>query len=228
MEPYSSRQVELCFKVLPKETKIALDYLASQDWMRDSNFYLAGGTALALSMGHRKSVDLDFFTRDKTFNNTELLRNLSSAEDLVVDINKEDTFYARLFKAKVSFISYPFFLPKKDFVNYGGIRILHPFDVSSMKVVAISQRGKKRDFFDLYWYATNIEKLENIIERLKDQYPSVAHDYHHILKSLTYFEDAENDPNPVIYFDADWDKVKEFFRKEVPLVIKKLIKLNED
>ena len=227
MEPYSSGKIELHFDVLPKETKVALEYLASQDWMRNSNFYLAGGTALALSMGHRKSVDLDFFTKDKSFNNVKLLKNLSLAENLVTDINKEDTVYVRLFKAKVSFISYPFFVPKKDFITYGGVRILEPSDVSVMKIIAISQRGKKRDFFDLYWYANNIENLENVIKKLKHQYPSVAHDYHHILKSLTYFEDAESDPDPIIYFDATWDKVKEFFKKETPDIIKKLINIKD-
>ena len=104
-----------------KKRKVALEYLASQDWMRNSNFYLAGGTALALSMGHRKSVDLDFFTKDKSFNNVKLLKNLSLAENLVTDINKEDTVYVRLFKAKVSFISYPFSFPK-DFITYGGVK----------------------------------------------------------------------------------------------------------
>ncbi|MDD4358677.1 MAG: nucleotidyl transferase AbiEii/AbiGii toxin family protein [Candidatus Pacebacteria bacterium] len=190
--------------------------------------YLAGGTALALSMGHCKSIDFEFFTKDKSFNNVALLKNLSLAENFVVDINKEDTVYVRLFKAKVSFISYPFFVPKKDFIAYGGVGILEPSDVSAMKIIAISQRGKKRDFFDLYWYLNNIESLENVIKRLKHQYPSVAHDYHHILKSLTYFEDAENDPYPIIYFDADWNKVKEFFKKEIPLLTKKSINLNED
>lgn len=95
-----------------------------------------------------------------------------------------------------------------------------------MKVIAVSQRGRKRDFFDLYWCAHNIESLENLIKRLKAQYPSVAHDYHHILKSLVYFDDAENDPEPEINFPIDWERVKEFFRQEVPVITRRLIELS--
>jgi len=92
-----------------------------------------------------------------------------------------------------------------------------------MKVIAISQRGRKRDFFDLYWCAKNLEPLEKLIGRLKTQYPSVAHDYHHILKSLVYFHDAENDPEPMIYFKASWKEVKNFFKKEIPIITQKMI-----
>jgi len=92
-----------------------------------------------------------------------------------------------------------------------------------MKIIAISQRGRKRDFFDVYWCAKNIESLENIIKRLSVQYPSVAHDFHHILKSLVYFEDAESDPEPEIYFKAGWQEVKEFFKKEIPVITNRII-----
>ena len=93
-----------------------------------------------------------------------------------------------------------------------------------MKITAISQRGRKRDFFDLYWCANHVEPLEQIIKRLKVQYPSVAHDYHHILKSLVYFADAEGDPEPIIYFDSNWRKVKKFFTKEVPQIALRIMK----
>ncbi|MBI4128310.1 MAG: nucleotidyl transferase AbiEii/AbiGii toxin family protein, partial [Parcubacteria group bacterium] len=69
-------------------------------------------------------------------------------------------------------------------------------DIAVMKIIVISQRGRKRDFVDLYWYAQHVEPLGAVLERLPDQYPTVAHDYHHILKSLIYFADAEEDPMP--------------------------------
>ena len=95
-----------------------------------------------------------------------------------------------------------------------------------MKIVAISQRGRKRDFFDLYWCAKNIEPLEKTIKRLKIKYPSVAHDYHHILKSLVYFNDAENDPVPEINFKVSWNEVKRFFKTEIPKITKDIMRLN--
>jgi len=100
-------------------------------------------------------------------------------------------------------------------------------DVAVMKIIAISQRGRKRDFFDLYWCVKNLGPLIDTLKKLKKQYPSVAHDYHHILKSLVYFADAESDPNPEIYFKADWKEVKNFFRKEVPKVAREAMRLDK-
>lgn len=223
MESCSGGKIDLHLDFLPKETKKALDFLSRQKWLEDSEWYLAGGTALALQAGHRKSVDLDFFTKESLFDNNELLERLLSSGESEADINKENTVYARLFKAKVSFISYPFFIPKQEFIKYGTVKMLQPMDIAVMKIIAISQRGKKRDFFDLYWCVKNIDSLENIISKLPIQYPSVGHNYHHIVESLAYFEDAEGDPEPEIYFKANWKEIKEFFRREATFIIKKLV-----
>lgn len=95
-----------------------------------------------------------------------------------------------------------------------------------MKIIAVSQRGRKRDFFDLYWYAHHLESLDMSIKKLPVQYPSVAHDYHHLLKSLVYFDDAETDPEPEVYFAVSWAKVKAFFEKEIPRITNELIGLS--
>ena len=94
-----------------------------------------------------------------------------------------------------------------------------------MKIIAISQRGRKRDFFDLYWLMHHGNMLEATIKKLKKQYPLVAHDYHHILKSLVYFDDAEGDPTPDINFTASWKEVKDFFTNQVPKITKNLVDL---
>ncbi len=179
---------------------------------------------MALQSGNRKSLDLDFFTENKNFENEELLREFTGTKEWKVTMNRKNTIYGELFKAKISFIAYPFFIPAQEPHWHGTIRVIDKIDVAVMKIIAVSQRGRKRDFFDLYWCAHNIEPLENIIKRLKLQYPGIAHNYHHILKSLVFFEDAEGDPEPEIYFDADWKKVKKFFTKEIPRIAKELIR----
>ena len=138
-------------------------------------------------------------------------------------VEENSTIYGEFLGAKVSFIAYPFFVPKQDYLHFGSISILSAHDIAVMKIVAISQRGKKRDFFDLYWCAHHLEPLETTIKKLPAQYPAVAHDYHHILKSMVYFDDAENDPEPQVLFEATWKKVKAFFEKEIPIITKKLI-----
>jgi|SRR3989344_288612 len=219
-----SQKINWYFKTLPSHTKKALDFLSLQEWLKEPNWYLAGGTALALSAGHRKSVDLDFFNTLPEFDSQEFLENFHDNKEWEIYINKRNTIYGTLLGAKVSFIAYPFFIPKQPYLQYGSIRVLAPKDIGVMKIVAISQRGKKRDFFDLFWCAHNIEPLEDIIVRLKEQYPLVAHNYHHILKALVYFEDAESDPEPEVYFKATWKEVKKFFTKEIPVIAKKIMK----
>jgi hypothetical protein len=223
MDTASKKQIDLYFEILSRNTKKALDFLSVQNWLKDSSWYLAGGTALALQANHRRSVDLDFFSQEKNFENDDFLRRFSGVKEWNLTINRKNTIYGELFKAKISFISYPFFIPKHKPKFYGSIRILSPIDIGVMKTVAISQRGRKRDFFDVYWCANNIEPLKTIIKRLKVQYPSVVHDFHHILKSLVYFKDAESDPEPEIYFNANWKKIKSFFTKEISMIAKKTI-----
>ena len=99
-------------------------------------------------------------------------------------------------------------------------------DIASMKIIAISQRGKKRDFIDLYWFsAVHGTPISDIIRRAVSQYPEQEHSMPHFLKSLVYFEDAEEDPMPALNFKADWKTVKEYFRREIPRIAEELLKL---
>lgn len=224
MDTHTQKEVSWHFETLPKSTKKALDFLATQQWLFESDWYLAGGTALALQAGHRRSVDLDFFLEDKNFKNAEFLQHFIDVRDWEVSMDRKNTIYGVLLGAKVSFIAYPFFVPDQPPLRYGTIRVLDKTDIAVMKITAISQRGRKRDFFDLYWCAHHLEPLETIIRRLKKQYPTIAHNYHHILKALVYFEDAESDPEPNIMFDANWKQVKKFFIKEIPVIADRLIR----
>lgn len=224
MDIASKKPIESNFAILPKATTKAFVFLSKQNWIGENKWYLAGGTALALQTGNRKSVDLDFFTTDSNFNSKLILDNFQNDKNWQINFEENsNTLYGELFGAKISFIAYPFFIPKQKFIEYGAIKILHPLDIAVMKIIAISQRGRKRDFFDLFWCAKNIETLENLVKRLKTQYPSVAHDFHHILKSLVYFIDAESDPEPEIYFETNWQEVKNFFEKEVLMLTQKII-----
>lgn len=211
--------------ILPTKTRKALDYLKNESWLTHDGWYLAGGTALALQAGHRQSVDLDFFTPQKTFSPAEVVSHFSQ-EVWQADIVKEGTIYGLIKNAKVSFISYPFFVPTLPKLKYGLVEVLDKADIAVMKIIAVSQRGRKRDFIDLFWYAKNIEPLESVIKKLPRQYPDVAHNFHHIIKSLTYFVDAESDPMPQLFFEATWPEVKNFFQTEAKKAAFDLLNLN--
>ncbi len=221
----SSQELNWHYETLPKKTKKALDFLSAEKWFKKSEWYLAGGTALALQSGNRRSVDLDFFTEKQNFNTKNLIAHFINNKDWITEVERKNTIYGKLLGAKISFIAYPFFIPKQKMSYYGEIKVMNPIDIAVMKITAVSQRGRKRDFFDLYWCAKNIESLEGSIKKLKIQYPSVAHDYHHILKALVFFDDAESDPMPKMNAKISWNEVKKFFLKEVPLIMKKIMYL---
>lgn len=219
--------VSLHLGVLPPATQKALDFFSKQTWLHNSAWYLAGDTALALHYGYRESVDLDFFTTEKEFDLESFLTRFVDEKKWKTTIARTGTIYANLQGAKVSFIAYPFFTPVEPGVQYGSVRILSARDIAVMKIIAISQRGRKRDFVDLYWYVNNQEPLKEIIERVPKQYSTVTHDIHHILKSLLYFADAEADPMPQLHFEVTWKDVKKFFDKEVPKLAREMLRLDQ-
>ncbi len=186
-----------------------LDVVSPRDW------YLAGGTALTLLLGHRPSVDLDFFTLRKKFNEDELERDLFATGKWETTLRERGTLYGKLLGAKMSFIAYPFFKPQKHRFNIERVRLLGPQDIAAMKIIAISQRGRKRDFVDLYYYCTVLEPLPAVVSRALRQYPGKDHNIPHIIKSLAYFDDAEGDPMPPLFFKASWDDIKKYFKQEV-------------
>jgi|SRR5882724_5501108 len=218
----TNSDIKISFKQLPPATHEALLLLSKHPWIKENGWYLAGGTALSLQGEHRVSVDLDFFTKQNEFD-AEFIINTLSSHGWTTTLREKGTLYGELKGAKISFISYPYFLPKQQFILYEHINILDSRDIAVMKIIAISQRGKKRDFVDLYWYAKNREPLLDVLQRVQIQYPNLQHNYHHIIKSLTYFEEAEGDPNLQLSFNAPWEDVKKYFLDIVPKAAEKFL-----
>ena len=121
--------------------------------MRLSQFYLAGGTGLALLLGHRLSRDFDFFSA-KLFNEDSLIQCMQGLHDLTIVAKSEHTVHITLKGLKVSFLgySYPLLFPMKQYRPAEGISIdvADEIDIACMKISAISSRGTRRDFVDLY------------------------------------------------------------------------------
>ncbi len=214
---------KLFFDTLPKDAVLALKKCSEMDFFSHDNWYLAGGTALALQSGHRKSYDLDFFTENKIFDEKRVAEILSDQGEWITGNIDTGTVFGVFLKTKISLLSYPYFTPAEKMRRFGNVSLLAPADIAVMKIIAISQRGKKRDFFDLYWICQNVMPLHEIITRVNQQY-SVQQNPSHILKSLIYFNDAEDDFDLQISFKVTWKDVKKFFTKEIPLIAKKIIK----
>lgn len=171
------------------------------------HFYLAGGTGLALQLGHRTSVDIDLFTPDHF--NSELYANSITELGGKVIQAEEGAVHGVVNGVKVSFLLYPYKI-LQPLLLFHGINIASIADIAAMKVVAISQRGNKKDFFDMFEILKEMspQDLKNLFLE-KFRYERI--NCYHILKSFFYFDDADRQPDPISLNDTTWDQVKSFF-----------------
>jgi predicted nucleotidyltransferase component of viral defense system len=176
-------------------------------------FYLAGGTGLALHLGHRRSVDLDFFSSE-IFNEETLLQKIQSRREFSLVAKEPGTLHAHIGGIKVSFLAYayPLLFPCTTFLD---VNVADPRDIACMKVSAIAGRGTKRDFVDLYAAAQHYG-LRQILEWFKQKFELANYNSVHIVKSLTYFDDAEKDPAPDMLVPISWQEVRVFFTRDAP------------
>lgn len=177
------------------------------------SFYLAGGTALALYFGHRRSADLDFFT-DRSFDEERLVSSLQSRARISVVGKDRQTVHLHVDGVKVSLFGYAYPV-LFSCSSLSGIEVADPRDIACMKISAIASRGTRRDFVDVY-VAAQQYGLDELLRLFRRKYAAANYNLVHLLKSLTYFADAEREPQPDLLLTLTWDQVKHFFEWEVP------------
>ena len=179
------------------------------------DFYLAGGTALALQIGHRYSNDFDFFTKN-SFSSWELFKKLKEVFvglKMVKVQEEKDTLTVLIDeKIKISFFGYPYDLIepviKTEFINLASVE-----DIGAMKLSAITGRSVLKDYVDLYWIIQKIGLLK-LTKVCQKKYKDL--DINLVLKSLVYFEDIIKEP--IIYKnfgEVSFDEIKSYLRKTV-------------
>jgi hypothetical protein len=183
--------------------------------------YLAGGTALALHIGHRVSYDMDFFTQE-VFDEQVMLGKLNSLREFAKDQVSWRTVLGVLGGVKFSIFYYEYPLVDKT-VEFEGLQIVTPKDISAMKLLAISDRGARRDFVDLY-FMREMFTLEQVFEWYGQKFGNLEERRYHLLRGLNYFEDAEQQDMPIMFQPVNWDDVKKHFENEV-LRLNKLWKI---
>ncbi|OGE36325.1 hypothetical protein A3B45_02375 [Candidatus Daviesbacteria bacterium RIFCSPLOWO2_01_FULL_39_12] len=184
--------------------------------------YLAGGTACALQIGHRVSLDLDFFT-EKEFDTEIILEQLKKLSGFKLDETAKWTILGSFPKVKFSYFYYRYPLIKKT-TTFSKINIASLEDISAMKIAAISDRGTKRDFIDLYFLAKEFT-LEQMLRFYDQKYGKLSDNIFHIMKSLDYFADADSQEDPKMLVSFSWEEVKEFFQKQAITLAKGKLKL---
>jgi len=191
------------------KTKGVLETIQHQPLLQD--FYLAGGTALALQIGHRKSIDLDFFISELP--STDQIITALSSNNPTITQQTQSGIDMYIQEVKVSFLqySYPLLAP---LVSYQQIKLASIEDIACMKVSAIASRGMKKDFVDIF-FILKIMSLEDLLHNFQKKYQGIQYQTLHLLKSLVYFNDAEGDPDPDYLTPVDWEEVKSTLQSAV-------------
>lgn len=207
-------------KALLPDTIRALKLVSNISIVKKS--YLAGGTALALHLGHRFSVDLDFFTRE-VFDEKTLAAELKMLPEYKEDGTAWRTVWGKVGKTKFSLFYYEYPLIRKP-VNFEGVQILQKEDIAAMKIHALEDRGTKRDFFDLYFLAKEFP-LPQMLKFYDQKYGSLKEHLYIIIRSLNYFADAEQDDDPRMLIKVSWEEVKKFFQDQAIKLAKNKLKI---
>lgn len=177
-------------------------------------FVLAGGTAVALRLGHRVSVDFDFFT-ERSFVPAKILQAVNGLGLTATVLQEEPgTLTVSVNGVKISFFHYPYaFLEATSTLR--GVPVAGLIDIASMKIIAMIQRGAKRDYVDLYFILQDIpfaKVAENMIHRYGvDRVNPVV-----IGKALVFFQDADLDPEPAYLVKRkDWSAIKKYIANHI-------------
>jgi len=193
-------------EVLSEKTKALFEKFESRDLPPKS--YLAGGTAIALHIGHRQSVDLDWFTQSE-FDEKVWQMKWETEWNFNMQSRDWQTLVGEIAGVKTSlyFYKYPLI---GDIATYRGLQIASLKDLAAMKLDTVLSRGTKRDFVDLYFLMKEYGP-ELMLDFYDQKYGSFAEREILIRKSLVYFKEADSDEMPKMLVPVDWKKIKNFF-----------------
>jgi len=181
-----------------------------------SKLRLVGGTALALQLGHRKSIDIDLFGNI----NSDIItisKKLDEIGSLTVLKKSKNINIYLIDNIKVDIVNYHYkWLESSNIVDE--LVIAGKKDIAAMKLAAITGRGTKKDFIDLFFLLESYQFDEVFgfyMQKYHDGSPFL------VLKSLLYFDDAEQDVSPVMLIDKSWELIKQEIQSKVENFINK-------
>jgi len=194
---------KLVLDILPKRQRELFSVLSKAGWLAD--YYLAGGTALALCYGHRRSIDFDFFTTKK-IDRQLLKREVLGLGAFKLFAESEFILHGEIDHVQISFMSLPYPLIGEE-ARQGGLRIASVEDIAAMKLSAVSSRGSRKDFIDLYFLLKQYS-LGEMIGFYEKKYGRSDENVYCVLKGLVYFDDAEKKPMPSMLKNVAWKDIR--------------------
>lgn len=205
-------------RTLSDSAQNALAILGKSDLLKTS--YMAGGSSLALQLGHRMSLDFDFFD-EKNFDPQTVKIGLEKIGQYIGSVQTADTMVGTFNGVKFSLFpyDYPPIAPTKEFA---GIQLASCEDIAAMKLVAITDRGEKKDYVDLYFLAKQFS-FEQMFELYDKKYQLFAQNKLTLLKSMQYFVDADDSDMPEMLIETSWEDVKHFMQEETKKLAEKYL-----
>jgi hypothetical protein len=198
----------LFIDVLSEKQKEILPKLVNA--LAGTDMYLAGGTALALQVGHRPSIDFDWFG-NRIGDSENLFHKLRIADlDFTILTDTFETVYIEIETVQVSFIgyNYPILNPFCQWKEYT-IQMASLDDIACMKLSAVTNRGSRKDFIDLHYLITHCRSLGEYLQLFQEKFKQ--QDIGHVVRSLAYFEDADQEPEIRMFADLHWKQLKKDF-----------------
>jgi predicted nucleotidyltransferase component of viral defense system len=175
---------------------------------------LVGGTALALQLGHRLSIDLDFFGMVE--GDTASIAGQLSDEgfDVLFESNSKNIHIFKINGIKSDIVNYKYSWID-NIVDDDGVKMAGMKDIAAMKIAAITNRGSRKDFVDLYFLLQHFS-MNDIIRLYLEKYPDGSEFLAY--KSLLYFEDADAQLMPKMLMPVSWKDIKNRIIAEVKKV----------
>jgi len=183
--------------------------------MLQRQFYLGGGTAIAIRLDHRRSVDLDWFTEEQIVDSLRLVQDIrDEGISFTTDRVERGTLYGSVSGVRVSFLEYRYRL-LKPYISWPkfGCQIASLEDLACMKIAAVAQRGAKKDFVDIYALGLRYQPLSKMLRYYRQKY--AVEDTAHVLYGMAYFHDADRERMSKMLWNIDWRTIKQTLQQWV-------------
>ncbi len=196
---------DLHLEVLVAAQRRVLDLVAS--FVTPRGFFLAGGTGLALQLGHRESHDFDWFRR-ATFDPVDLRHDLDKILPTTEVSSAPGTLHVLGDGARLTFLAYDYpELESPLIVTEPSFEIASLDDLGAMKLAALLQRGERKDLYDLDALLLDRRSLAELLAAFERKYS--FDNTASLLRALTYFDDAETSPEPRLLDPRlSWDRTR--------------------
>jgi predicted nucleotidyltransferase component of viral defense system len=202
------------WEALTVETRNLFDLVNGLPFIHQ--YYLAGGSGLALHLGHRFSVDLDLFSPAEDavgLSERAILRQVLEEPSLTITYDKEMTFVATWREVGISFFRFALYPLVQPTLLLKKIPVASISEIGAMKLAAIIDRGTRKDLVDLYYILQHVS-IDDLFQVAAVKYARVRTFAISATRALAYFEDAESLPMPQMLDHTSWSKMKKYLESQ--------------